>query len=99
MAIHSNILALEIPWTEEPGGLQSIGSQRVRHDRVTKHTHKETTQAVFESVKYKLEQGSEATGSVLALAFISPATLDDKLMEAPISPSVNSGDSYSAQED
>ena len=28
---HSNILAWEIPWTEQPGGLQSIGSQRVRH--------------------------------------------------------------------
>ena len=32
MAIHSSILAWRIPWTEEPGGLQSIGSQRVRHD-------------------------------------------------------------------
>ena len=31
-AIHSNILAWRIPWTEEAGGLQSIGSQRVRHD-------------------------------------------------------------------
>ena len=29
---HSSILAWEIPWTEEPGGLQSVGSQRVRHD-------------------------------------------------------------------
>ena len=32
MATHSSILAWKIPWTEEPGGLQSIGSQRVRHD-------------------------------------------------------------------
>ena len=32
MAIHSSILAWEIPWTEEPGGLQSIGSQRMGHD-------------------------------------------------------------------
>ena len=32
MATHSRILASRIPWTEEPGGLQSIGSQRVRHD-------------------------------------------------------------------
>jgi len=32
MATHSNILALRIPWTEEPGGLQLMGSQRVRHD-------------------------------------------------------------------
>ena len=32
MATHSSILAWEIPWTEELGGLQSMGSQRVRHD-------------------------------------------------------------------
>ena len=32
MATHSSNLAWKIPWTEEPGGLQSIGSQRVRHD-------------------------------------------------------------------
>ena len=31
MATHSSILAWRIPWTEEPGGLQSKGSQRVRH--------------------------------------------------------------------
>ena len=32
MATHSNILAWKIPWTENPGRLQSMGSQRVRHD-------------------------------------------------------------------
>ena len=32
MATHSNILAWKIPWTEEPGELQSVGSQRVEHD-------------------------------------------------------------------
>ena len=32
MATHSSILSWRIPWTEEPGKLQSIGSQRVRHD-------------------------------------------------------------------
>ena len=32
MATHSSILAGEIPWTEEPDGLQSVGSQRVGHD-------------------------------------------------------------------
>ena len=36
MATHSSILAWEIPWTEEPGGLQTKGLQRVRHDSVTK---------------------------------------------------------------
>ena len=32
MATHYSILARRIPWTEEPGGIQSEGSQRVRHD-------------------------------------------------------------------
>ena len=32
MASRSSILAWRIPWTEEPGGLQSVGPQRVRHD-------------------------------------------------------------------
>ena len=32
MATHSSILAWRIPWTEEPGGLQSMGLQRVGHD-------------------------------------------------------------------
>ena len=32
MATHSSVLAWEIPWTGEPGGLQSMGSQRVGHD-------------------------------------------------------------------
>ena len=35
MAIHSNTIAWEIPWTEEPGRLQSMGSKRVRHNLVT----------------------------------------------------------------
>ena len=36
MATHSGILAWRIPWTEEPGRLQSMESQRVRHDLVIK---------------------------------------------------------------
>ena len=44
MATHSSILAWRIPWTGEPGRLQSIGSQRVRHKRsdlahTRVHTH------------------------------------------------------------
>ena len=35
MATHFRILAWKISWTEEPGGLQSMGSQRVGHDQVT----------------------------------------------------------------
>ena len=36
MATHSSILAWEIPWTENPGKLQSMGLQRVGHDLVTR---------------------------------------------------------------
>ena len=35
MTTHSSILAWEIPWSEEPGALQSMGPQRVEHDRAT----------------------------------------------------------------
>ena len=38
MATHFNILAWRIPWTEEPGGLQSMGSQRVGHDLATNNS-------------------------------------------------------------
>ena len=36
MAMRSGVLAWEIPWTEEPGGLESVGSRRVGHGCVTK---------------------------------------------------------------
>ena len=39
MANHSYILACEIPWTEEPGCLKSMGLQRVSHDLATKKQH------------------------------------------------------------
>ena len=39
MVTYSSILAWKIPWTEEPAGLQSKGSERVRHNWVTKHIH------------------------------------------------------------
>ena len=38
-ATYFSILAWEIPWIEEPGGLQSMGSQRLRHDLATKYHH------------------------------------------------------------
>ena len=40
MAAHSSTLAWRIPWTEGPGGLQSMGSRRVRHDCMTVNTCK-----------------------------------------------------------
>ena len=39
MTTHYIILAWRIPWTEEPRGQQSMGSQRVRHDQVTSTFH------------------------------------------------------------
>ena len=39
MAMHSSILAREIPWTEEPSGLQSMGSQTVRYDWICSLWH------------------------------------------------------------
>ena len=42
MATHSSILAWESPWTEEPDGLQSMGSQRVGHDLVIKQQQMQT---------------------------------------------------------
>ena len=45
MAPHSSYLAWRIPWTEEPGGLQSIGLQRVRQDWAIKHTQHKAKKA------------------------------------------------------
>ena len=51
MATHSSILAWRIPWTAEPGGLQPIGSQRVRNDwSDLAHTHS------MSSIKWKVER-------------------------------------------
>ena len=41
MATHSSILAWRIAWTEEPGGLQSLGSQRIRHTLATGQQHEQ----------------------------------------------------------
>ena len=49
-ATHSSILAWEIPWTEEPGRLQAMGSQRVRYNWATEHTQTLTMSSIFISV-------------------------------------------------
>ena len=49
MAIYSSSIAWKIPWTEEPGRLQSMGSQRVRHDSATS-LHFTSLQTFFKSV-------------------------------------------------
>ena len=55
MATHSRILAWRIPWTEEPGRLQSMGSHRIRHDR----------RDLGDSHIVSLEIGSETSNFVL----------------------------------
>ena len=51
MANHSSILAWRIPWTEEPGWLQSMGSQRVGHSYNT-HTHRDQNNSGLNKVHY-----------------------------------------------
>ena len=51
MATHSSVVAWKIPWTEEPGSLQSMGSQRVGHDWATSLLH-------FASLSVKYYEGS-----------------------------------------
>ena len=59
MATHSNILAWRIPWTEEPGRLQSMESQRVGHARARAHTHTHTHTIII----YTLQDSSVAHSS------------------------------------
>ena len=60
MATHSSILAWEIPWTEKPGGLQSMGLQGVGHDGATNthahtHTHPQAFHLLILSVVFQRE--------------------------------------------
>ena len=55
MATHSSVLAWRIPWTEGPGGLQSMESQRVGHDWATEHAHT----FVFMCVSSNLDKASQ----------------------------------------
>ena len=58
MATHSSILAWKIPWTEEPGGLQSMELQRVGHDLTTEHAHEPLHKGFSGSVVGPLLVGS-----------------------------------------
>ena len=65
MAVQSNILAWEIPWTEDPVGLPSKALQRVRHDIATEHVY----------INLNHPKGNAETCSVLNLRpFLSPDT-------------------------
>ena len=54
MAAHSRVLAWRIPWTEEPGGLWSTGSQRVRHHGCTYRSyHKGSSLWILKTIEHK----------------------------------------------
>ena len=68
MATHSSILAWRIPWTEEPGGLYSMGSQRVRHDWsslahpfITQHIFTKDSLSAFHSGRHWLCCGEQSS--------------------------------------
>ena len=54
MATHSRILAWESPWTEEPGELQFIGSQSIRHDSARACTHTDCSSELQLALNYLL---------------------------------------------
>ena len=93
MATHSNFLAWRIPWTEKPGGLQSTGSQRVRHDYrnnedLQTEVHAflsppETSPSAFSSSTWKCQFSSCSANSILDF-FISYAIGAMTLLHAPV---------------
>ena len=68
MASHSSIFAWEVPWTEEYGGIQSMGSQRVRHNRsdlaCTHGPHPESSQDVESTALQPSSKGALGLGSL-----------------------------------
>ena len=67
MATHSSILASEIPWMEEPGGLQFMGSQRIGHDLVT--IRQPTHISVLQRIKMNMLISLEGDGKFLLFVF------------------------------
>ena len=61
MATHSSILAWKIPWTEDPGWLQSMRSQRVGHDEVTEHAHWEGQSALLLQIQMLISSRNTLT--------------------------------------
>ena len=69
MATHSSVLAWRIPWTEEPGGPQSRGLQRVGHDWMTKH---KPTDLHGLKVKRQIGKAKNQSFISISLVFSSP---------------------------
>ena len=82
MATHFSIFVWEIPWTEEPGGLHSMGSQRVRHEWAFTHARIQpsTTHMIFPSLgpprlPWKAGSGPSALGPTLLSVHVHVPTL------------------------
>ena len=68
MAIHSSILAWRIPWTEVPGRLQSMGSQRVRHSWANEHnTMSLKTEDSHSTASGTVEPGTQVMAAGMSL--------------------------------
>ena len=90
MTTNSSILAWRTPWTEEPGGLQSVGSQRIKHILVMKHRERERERRITTEMSCRNElplrsqaqegllcQCSQATGSDGLLLLMVPLELQE----------------------
>ena len=79
MATHSSILAWRIPWTEEPGELQSIGSQRVRHDLATEQ--QQLFASVFLSVKLECLRTARRSNQSILKEISPECSLEGQMMK------------------
>ena len=93
MATHSSILARRIPWMEEPGGLQSTGSQRVRHDWASSLTHHLVGASPLPfDVGYLLSVGSNILLSMVAQQLVEILEFSQEKTSASTAPSCASYD-------
>ena len=74
MATHSSILAWRIPWIEESGGLQPMGSQRVRHDSTTDTDVYMPIYRLFQFVPPQ-QENSRKTSTTASLTMLNPLTV------------------------
>jgi len=68
-ATHSSILAWKIPWTEEPGRLQSVGSQRVRHDLANECTYTQSINNIVLLIVSGVQQGDSVIQIHISILF------------------------------
>ena len=77
-ATHSSILAWRIPWSEEPGGLQSMGSQRVGHDWATKQQQWLMNYHKFQSRKQAVLSSFPPRSNLAAASWAHARKADDE---------------------